>query len=235
MDNKYNSFLCFGAVINIKNETEFQEFVSLMKKLGLSQISYMEKINSKYGFEKGFCYSGGIKKFEPKDLCFEYQLGKGFTFSDKQGYLKYDEEMLICTIEDIKEATGYGIRIDKIFIEKPNTDVAVYMRFNSEEDYKKFYKIDEIEKMIQDINSYVPIDGFYDLRNFAIPEDRFKELWKIQLYFKEYLSNKIALATVPNGWENLKELSKEYQKELNSYPKKASRFHEFELDMEREG
>lgn len=111
MDNKYELFLCNDAVVNIKTEEEFHDFVSLMEKLGLEKIKYINNIYSKYGFEHGFCFNGGIKEYNPSELCFEYQLGKGFTCSSKDKYQEWGSEIL--SLDQLKEATGYSCNIDK--------------------------------------------------------------------------------------------------------------------------
>ena len=106
MENKYELFLLNSVVINLKNENEFKNFIQLMKNLGLSKVDYMEKLFDKYGFEKGFCYNAGLKYCNPEDVCFEYQLGKGFTFSSISEYSK-NNYFEICSLEDILVDTGY--------------------------------------------------------------------------------------------------------------------------------
>ena len=106
MENKYELFLLNSVVINLKNENEFKNFIQLMKNLGLSKVDCMEKLFDKYGFEKGFCYNAGLKYCNPEDVCFEYQLGKGFTFSSISEYSK-NNYFEICSLEDILVDTGY--------------------------------------------------------------------------------------------------------------------------------
>ena len=112
MENKYELFLLNSVVINLKNENEFKNFIQLMKNLGLSKVDYMEKLFDKYGFEKGFCYNAGLKYCNPEDVCFEYQLGKGFTFSSISEYTRNDY-FEICSLEDIMLDTGYDIQSRK--------------------------------------------------------------------------------------------------------------------------
>ncbi len=72
-------------------------------------------------------------------------------------------------------------------------------------------------------NKYTPIKGFYDLRNYNIPNNKiFKTLWETQetlkrqqdLYFS--LSKENQKANKLN-WDNLKKLSALYQHELFKY------------------
>ena len=112
MENKYELFLSNAIVINVRSENEFKQFIQLMRNLGLSKANYMKKIYDKYGFEKGFCYNAGIKYCNPEDVCFEYQLGKGFTFSSISEYTRNDY-FEICSLEDIMLDTGYDIQSRK--------------------------------------------------------------------------------------------------------------------------
>lgn len=109
MENKYELFLSNAVVINVRSENEFKQFIQLMKNLGLSKVDYMKKIYDKYGFEKGFCYNAGIKYCNTEDICFEYQLGKGFTFSSISEYSKNDY-FDICSLEEIMLDVGYDIK-----------------------------------------------------------------------------------------------------------------------------
>ena len=112
MENKYELFLSNAVVINVRSENEFKQFIQLMRNLGLSKADYMKKIYDKYGFEKGFCYNAGLKYCNPEDVCFEYQLGKGFTFSSISEYTRNDY-FEICSLEDIMLDTGYDIQSRK--------------------------------------------------------------------------------------------------------------------------
>ena len=116
MDNKYELFLSNAVVINVRNEKEFKEFMQLMKHLGLSKVDYMKRIYDKYGFEKGFCYNAGIKYCNPEDVCFEYQLGKGFTFSSIRDYTKNDY-FKVCSLEDIAFDSGYKFNNEVVTLE----------------------------------------------------------------------------------------------------------------------
>lgn len=226
MDNKYENFLCNAGVINIKNQEEFNDFVSLMEKLGLKQIKFMDRICKKYGFEKGFCYNAGIKYCNPKDVCFEYQLGKGFTSSSIQEYKQYDESIEIYTLDEIKEATGYAIQLDKNTLYKSDS----FFHNTIIHNIIKVDEIDTIQDRTKDIKTYTPIDGFYDLRKFDIPEEKFRELWQMQLYFKICQTNQAVIKEQPDMWNYLKELSGKYQSELFNYPQKSVDFIDYEIE-----
>lgn len=229
--------MCNNAVINVKNQDEFNNFLFLMEILGLQNVSYLRKIAVKDGFEKGFCYNGGVKYCNPEDICFEYKMGKGFSYSCIQMYKNSTyNDYVICTLDEIKDATGYAIKIDKTVIDKPRNSLFAYYRFSTEEKAKRFYCVDRLEKIVENIDAYTPLEGFYDLRNFELPIEKFRELWKIQLYLKEYQTNKSNFSSLPDLWEKLKDLSSNYQRELFSYPQKCSKSDEidFELEMEKE-
>ena len=214
MENKYELFLLNSVVINLKNENEFKNFIQLMKNLGLSKVDYMEKLFDKYGFEKGFCYNAGLKYCNPEDVCFEYQLGKGFTFSSISEYTRNDY-FEICSLEDIMLDTGYSIKIDNILINNPLL-VEIEESCNQ---YNQFVMMIRPEDLKKSIENYQPINGFYDLREYDIPEDKFIELWKMQEYLKSFDKDKITIKSIaPEFWNHLKELSGYYQKQLLSYP-----------------
>ena len=214
MENKYELFLSNAVVINVRSENEFKQFIQLMRNLGLSKADYMKKIYDKYGFEKGFCYNAGLKYCNPEDVCFEYQLGKGFTFSSISEYTRNDY-FEICSLEDIMLDTGYSIKIDNILINNPLL-VEIEESCNQ---YNQFVMMIRPEDLKKSIENYQPINGFYDLREYDIPEDKFIELWKMQEYLKSFDKDKITIKSIaPEFWNHLKELSGYYQKQLLSYP-----------------
>jgi len=221
LENDYELFLTNNAVINIKDNEEFIDFVNLMRRFGLNKIDHIERIHDKYGFDKGFCFDGGVRYCQPEDVCFEYQLGKGFTFINKEQYLS-NEDIKICTLDDIRLATMNGIKIDNKILEKPKKrKLYVYMRFNTDEKVKDYFGVSEYDEMVKKINNYEPIYGFYDLRDFEIPEKEFQELWKLQLYLDNYQKRKDELSIAfPDLWELLKQTAGEYQTKLLSYPLK---------------
>lgn len=69
---------------------------------------------------------------------------------------------------------------------------------------------------------YIPLKGFYDLREYCLPKKIFTKLWAIQMildhmqkekkYYKKWL---------PIQWEKAKELSASYQQVLFRYPLKG--------------
>lgn len=214
MENKYELFLSNAVVINVRSENEFKQFIQLMRNLGLSKSDYMKKIYDKYGFEKGFCYNAGLKYCNPEDVCFEYQLGKGFTFSSISEYTRNDY-FEICSLEDIMLDTGYSIKIDNVLINNPLL-VEIEEGCNQ---YNQFVMMIRPEDLKKSIENYQPINGFYDLREYDIPEDKFIELWKMQEYLKSFDKDKITIKSIaPEFWNHLKELSGYYQKQLLSYP-----------------
>lgn len=108
----YELFLsgCYSAVVEIKNDYELYGFIDLMKKLGLGKYAeYIEKQDMKSNF------IDTAKRYNNvKDLCIEYQMGKGFTFADKNEYLANCEEVKILSLNDLKKATGYDECFKKI-------------------------------------------------------------------------------------------------------------------------
>lgn len=235
MLNDYEFFLTNCAVINIKDRDEFIDFINLMRKLGLTKIDYIEKIYDEHGFDKGFCFNGGVRYCQPSDVCFEYQIGKGFTFSNKEQYLK-NNEIKICSLDDILSATMDGIKIDNKILEKPRKrKIYTYLRFNTEEKIKDYFGIPKLDAKIKKVEDYKPIPGFYDLRDFDIPEKDFKELWKLQLYLDDYQRNRDKHSfAFPNLWDLLKQTAGDYQAKLLSFPLKSNTKNNEDLDLEVE-
>lgn len=220
MESKYELFLSNAVVINVRNEKEFNDFIQLMKHLGLSKVEYMKRIYDKYGFEKGFCYNAGIKCCNPEDVCFEYQLGKGFTFSSIREYTKNDY-FEVCSLEDIMLDTGYSIKIDNVSINNP---IFVENEECISNQYNQFVMMIRPEDVNKSVRDYQPINGFYDLREYEIPEDKFVELWKIQEYLKSFDKDKITIKNIaPEFWNHLKDISGSYQQQLLSYPRKQQK------------
>lgn len=50
-------------------------------------------------------------------ICIEYQIGKGFTFGDKEDYLKYDETIKILSVEDLIRACNQAEQFNLDYIE----------------------------------------------------------------------------------------------------------------------
>ena len=147
MENKYELFLSNAVVINVRSENEFKQFIQLMRNLGLSKADYMKKIYDKYGFEKGFCYNAGIKYCNPEDVCFEYQLGKGFTFSSIKEYKKND----------------YFERVVKPHIERINQSIKKAIQANNAT--MLAYYQDEFETYIKRYSDVLGINLKYAFKN----------------------------------------------------------------------
>ena len=66
---------------------------------------------------------------------------------------------------------------------------------------------------------YQHLQGFYDLRNWDIPQKDFLKLWGIQKYLFQCEQNrqKGLYENMPNELEKVKNLSAEYQQTLFSY------------------
>jgi hypothetical protein len=78
-------------------------------------------------------------------------------------------------------------------------------------------KYDEQEGGMEREN-YVEIKGFYDLREYNIPDKIFIKLWRIQKYLKHVEDHKLYFKKLNvNLWEKAKVLSGEYQQVLASF------------------
>lgn len=105
--------------------------------------------------------------------------------------------------------------MDKLF----NGKVVMYCRVSREIEDKTD---DEIYKMANNLNEkfknildYKPYRGFYDLRNYKLGENEFKNLWITQDFLNYCELNKeIIKSNIPKLYEELKELSANYQNEL---------------------
>lgn len=95
----YERFLLFEVVVNIKNSTEYQEFVKRCVECRLKTIKYL----SRFSFEE-LHKNGGIQTINYGDLCVEFQLGKGFTVSKSQEYINWGCEVI--SVEDFLNATN---------------------------------------------------------------------------------------------------------------------------------
>lgn len=100
--------------------------------------------------------------------------------------------------------------------------VVIYCRLSREinkepeTDADKFKK--RLNEKFKDISNYKPYHGFYDLRNFRLNDNEFKNFWITQDLlnysesYKETLKNKI-----PDLYTKIKELSANYQQDLLSH------------------
>lgn len=66
---------------------------------------------------------------------------------------------------------------------------------------------------------YTPINGFYDLRDYDIPEREFVKLWRMQEYLSTCERNRREgkYKDMPHELKKVKELSAKYQQALFSY------------------
>jgi hypothetical protein len=71
---------------------------------------------------------------------------------------------------------------------------------------------------MKNISDYKPYKGFYDLRDYNLPKKDFIKFWNIQDYLF-YVENKKEYFKKfeKNMWEQVKELSANYQQCLFSY------------------
>jgi len=68
---------------------------------------------------------------------------------------------------------------------------------------------------IKNIGDYKPYPGFYDLRDFKLTITVFRKLWNIQRYLHYVETNKQYFKKYePVQWEDVKELSANYQQIL---------------------
>lgn len=112
---------------------------------------------------------------------------------------------------------------------KKFTGVAIYGRVGSEEQLC----IKEEDKPFMDINKYKPYKGFYDLREYDLPNEMFRKLWKAQDYLFEQSKQKDYLKKRdPVQWNNLKKISGDYQKLLLSHKIKHKCEEKEEMEME---
>ena len=94
MMTDYELFLsgCYGAVVEISCENELHKFMDLMEDLGFKKyVNWLRKVDER----------SGIIGCNTKHLCMEYQMGKGFTWGEKQEYIDYCEETKILSLEDL--------------------------------------------------------------------------------------------------------------------------------------
>ena len=146
--NLMEKFLTMGAVvsINFSLDDEIYKFIKLMKSVGFLK-EYAEYFEQKCCTDKFGDYSSShlehlikLNGGNLKDTCFEFQWGKGFTWGNKQDYLKYDEEIEIITIDDLirtchKEEIFQmnGIKVDFVDVLEDKESASVL------DDFLEFY------------------------------------------------------------------------------------------------
>lgn len=111
--NEMEEFLNFCAVVKIRRsyDDELYKFVQLIKSIGFLN----EYINY---FENSCCFDKEFNEFSDSmfwhyveinggninDTCIEFQWSKGFTWGDRKGYLDYDNEMKILSVDELIKA-----------------------------------------------------------------------------------------------------------------------------------
>ena len=77
------------------------------------------------------------------------------------------------------------------------------------------------------IKKYKPFKGFYDLRDYEIPDKEFIKLWSIQEFLSDVRDKKEYYKKYsPYQWEYIKEISANYQQILlnkNKYEKQKNK------------
>ena len=100
----YELFLsgCYGAVVEINYENDdIYKFMDLMEDLGFgTYVKWLRQIDDKCGLISNARHNG------IKHLCMEYQMGKGFTYGEKQEYLDSCEETKVLSLEDLIKSVG---------------------------------------------------------------------------------------------------------------------------------
>lgn len=96
----YQRFLSFEVVVNVTNQADYAAFIVRCRALHLTEIEHFAK--HLYMF-RNLLMDGGVQKYQPDEICFEYQLGKGFTYSSKQSYLDYGVEVV--SLDEFLKAT----------------------------------------------------------------------------------------------------------------------------------
>ena len=104
MDFDYELFLggCYDAVVEINyDNNEIYKFMDLMDDLGFKRyVDWLRRIDERCGILKS-AKNEGIKH-----LCIEYQMGKGFTYDDKDNYIKNCEGTKVLSLNDLIKSVG---------------------------------------------------------------------------------------------------------------------------------
>ena len=87
--SKYEKFIAFELVVRIATEEEFIKFCNLMQELGLHSIKYLQK--QSFRILHTNC---GYQTVPYGELCFEYQIMRGFTIGREQDYVDYGCEVI---------------------------------------------------------------------------------------------------------------------------------------------
>ncbi len=84
MESIYEGFLAFENVVRITTEVEWAEFCTWMKRLGLKDIKYLERLSF-----SSLHSNAGVQTIPYGELCVEFQLGKGFTVDRASEYEEF--------------------------------------------------------------------------------------------------------------------------------------------------
>ena len=96
--NVYAQFVNFEAVINVKNQKEYEAFCDRCEKMGLSPIKNFRKISF-----LNLHMSAGMLKIPIGECCIEYQPYQGFTMGNIKSYRNYG--LRIASVDEFLEAT----------------------------------------------------------------------------------------------------------------------------------
>ena len=96
----YTRFLAFEIVINVTNNNDYMKLLQRFKELRLNSVKYLAKQTF-----TSLHMNAGMLSIPFGELCIEFQLSKGLTIGDKNGYLKWGRE--ICSVEEFLQATEY--------------------------------------------------------------------------------------------------------------------------------
>lgn len=117
----YERFLlgCYDAVVEINYENDdIYKFMDLMDDLGLkTYVDWLRKIDEKSGIMSGARHEG------IKHVCFEFQFGKGFTYGEKEDYLKSCEETKVLSLNDLIKSVG---KEEDYFLDNENIDLVKF-------------------------------------------------------------------------------------------------------------
>ena len=110
---------------------------------------------------------------------------------------------------------------------KENKKIIIYCRLGNEEEnnssynieleniIKKYVKNFNFPNMFQCKNCYMPYRGYYDLKEYNLTDEEFKDFWKTQYLLKCCEKNvNLIKSTNNNDFEKIKEISAIYQNNL---------------------
>ena len=143
MLNNYEEFLMNSLVIEVESIADVYTLCRMFKKMGLS------KVDDFFRASKGDFY-GLLYNYPLGELCIEYQLGKGFTISDKTGNIAYGNAV---------------VKSGDFINEIKDTQNSPYIK----KDYLKIF--DEVSKLPSKIDVIVEVyrlrDGVKEFRGYV--------------------------------------------------------------------